>query len=83
MATDRSASAEVRNPLLTLDAMRQLQELPAEVREPLAALLAELSTDAHAKAELAWRKRKGPMAAYWRAVGVYARHTARALRRAA
>lgn len=44
-------------------------------------MLEELATQAHAKAETSWRQRKGPMAAYWRAVGVYARHTARATRK--
>lgn len=77
----RSAQPEVRNPLLALEATQQLLALPAAERLALAALLAELSTEAHAKAELSWRQRKGPMAAYWRAVGVYARHTSRALRR--
>jgi hypothetical protein len=52
------------NPLLRLNAAQQLLELPA---------------DADRQAEHAWRKRKGPMAAYWRAVATYARHTAHAL----
>jgi len=33
----------------------------------------------NAEAENAWRRRKGPMAAYWRAVATYARHLAHAL----
>lgn len=78
----RSAQADTRNPLLALPAMAQLQALPAEQRAALAGLLRELGADAHARAERAWRQRKGPMAAYWRAVGVYAGHTARALRSA-
>jgi hypothetical protein len=69
------------NPLLELPAMAELLALPEPERRALAALLSELGTQAHTKAEVSWRQRKGPMAAYWRAVGVYAGHTARALRR--
>lgn len=77
----RARQPEVRNPLLALPAMEALLGLPEEQRRALAAVLVELGTQAHAKAELSWRQRKGPMAAYWRAVGVYAGHTARAIRR--
>ena len=83
MSAERSARLEVRNPMLALEATARLQELPAEQRALLAELLEELATDAHARAEEAWRRRKGPMAAYWRAVGVYGRHTSRAIRRGA
>jgi hypothetical protein len=83
MSTQRSSAPEVRNPLLALPAMEALLALPLEQRGPLASLLEELSTQAHEHAERSWRQRKGPMAAYWRAVGVYARHTARALATAA
>jgi len=69
-----------RNPLLQLDAGRALAALPAEQRVPLERLLRELRHQANAEAEKAWAKRKGPMAAYWRAVSTYARHTAHALR---
>ncbi|WP_233584984.1 hypothetical protein [Aquabacterium soli] len=69
------------NPLLRLDAVQQLLELPAEQRGAIAALLRELRVDADRQAENAWKKRKGPMAAYWRAVATYARHTAHALHR--
>lgn len=74
------AQAAVQNPLLALPAMAALQALPLEQREPLRALLRQVAAQAHERAELSWRQRKGPMAAYWRAVGVYAGHTARALR---
>ena len=53
--------------------------LPEEQRKPLEAVLRELRAQADAEAEKSWRKRKGPMAAYWRAVATYARHTAHAL----
>ncbi|SDY08279.1 hypothetical protein SAMN05421681_110187 [Lysobacter enzymogenes] len=39
----------------------------------------ELRDQANQEAEKAWKKRKGPMAAYWRAVATYARHVAHAL----
>lgn len=68
-----------RNPLLQLPAGRALAELPATQREPLERLLRDLRHQANAEAEKAWAKRKGPMAAYWRAVSTYARHTAHAL----
>jgi hypothetical protein len=67
------------NPLLRLPAARKLMALPAEQRAPLEALLRELRTEADREAESAWRRRKGPMAAYWRAVATYARHVAHAL----
>ncbi len=76
---DRSASAEVRNPLLALPAVAAIRALPLECRAPLAELLRQVAADADAKAEAAWRKRKGPMAAYWRATSTYAKHTARAV----
>lgn len=73
-------AAIVRNPLLQLPAMAQLQALPPDQRTALAAVLAQLAAQAHDKADASWARRKAPMACYWRAVGVYARHTARALR---
>lgn len=76
----RSLRREVRNPILALPAIRRLQMMPADTREALTALLGELSQDAAMKADHAWRRHKAPMAAYWKAVAVYARHTARALR---
>ena len=77
--SDRSARLEVRNPLLALPAARRIARLPVEQREPLVALLRELAADAAERAEESWRKRKAPMAAYWKAASVYAKHTARVL----
>ena len=68
-----------RNPLLNLPAGRALSELSPDQRRPLVALLRQLRQQANQEAEKAWKKRKGPMAAYWRAVSTYARHTAHAL----
>ncbi|HBP5993731.1 hypothetical protein IPC1601_21370 [Pseudomonas aeruginosa] len=71
------------NPLLKLPAGRALLHLPAEDRARLEALFRELRDQANTEAENAWRRRKGPMAAYWRAVSTYARHLAHALSRGA
>lgn len=79
MTSTRSQLA--RNPLLTLPEMTVLQACDPIPRRALVRLLFELGRTAAEKAEQSWRKHKGPMAAYWRAVSVYARHTARALRR--
>lgn len=67
------------NPLLELPAGRSLRTLPPEQRAPLVRLLREMRKQANAEAEKAWDRRKAPMAAYWRAVATYARHTAHAL----
>jgi hypothetical protein len=69
-----------RNPLETLPSFKALQQLDAATRAAVRALLNDLRKDAAHRAEHAWRKHKGPMAAYWRAVSVYAGHTARGLR---
>lgn len=66
------------NPLLRLPAGRALLALPAEDRSRIEAVMRELRDQANAEAETAWKRRKGPMAAYWRAVATYARHTAHA-----
>jgi hypothetical protein len=69
------------NPLLKLPAAQKLLELPADQRAVIEQLLRELRADADRLAEQSWKKRKGPMAAYWRAVATYARHLAHALSR--
>jgi hypothetical protein len=78
--SDRSARIEVRNPLLALPAMAALRALPPDARVAICALVADLRIDAARRAEESWRKNKGPMAAYWKAVSVYALHIGRALR---
>jgi hypothetical protein len=67
------------NPLARLPAAQKLLALPADQRAPIEALLRELRADADREAENAWKRRKGPMAAYWRAVSTYARHIAHLL----
>jgi hypothetical protein len=71
------------NPLLQLPAGQALLELPADVRAPLERVLRQLRDQANQEAENAWKRRKGPMAAYWRAVATYARHSAHALAKGA
>jgi len=75
----RSTRPEVRNPVLALPAAARLASLDPASREALRAILVDLGKDAHTRAEAAWQARKAPMAAYWRAVGVYAGHIARAI----
>lgn len=75
----RSNRAEVRNPILALPAFKAIDAMPRQSRVTLAALLRDLGHDATGRANESWRKHKGPMAAYWKAVAVYARHIARAL----
>lgn len=79
IATARSSRPVVRNPVLALPAAGRLAQLPASARDALADVLRDLSKDARERADKAWRTHKGPMAAYWRAVSVYARHIARAV----
>lgn len=67
------------NPLLRLPAGQELLNLPAKDRKRIENVLRQLREQANEEAERAWRRRKGPMAAYWRAVATYARHTAHAL----
>lgn len=74
----RSAQPIVRNPVLALPAAAALANLPPDSRAALVAVLRDIAAQANVNAERSWRKRKAPMAAYWRAVAVYAGHTARA-----
>lgn len=76
----RSARRDVRNPLLALPAARALAALPMAPRAALAAVLQDLAADAGRRAQESWRRHKAPMAVYWKACSVYARHLARALR---
>lgn len=82
-AVHRSNRREVRNPVLALPAAKRLQELSPETRQAVTDLLAEIVADARARAQQSWLKNKGPMAAYWKAVGAYAEHVRRVVRPAA
>jgi hypothetical protein len=76
---ERSGRREVRNPVLRLPAMQALLELDEDSRRALTAVLLDLKVDARRQAEQAWARHKAPMAAYWKAVSVYAGHVARAV----
>lgn len=67
------------NPLFKLPAGKSLLALPPEQRAPIESLMRQLRDQANTEAEKSWKKRKGPMAAYWRAVSTYARHIAHAM----
>lgn len=73
----RSASMIVRNPLMGLPAAQDLATLPPEAQAAIRALFKQISADARVRAEKCWRTHKAPMAAYWKAVAVYANHASR------
>lgn len=79
----RSNRIEVRNPIVGLSVFARLQVLPAPIRKALADLLFELGAEARLKANKCWTTHKAPMAVYWKAVSVYSRHIARALKKEA
>jgi hypothetical protein len=79
-APARSGLPDTRNPLITLPAANEIASLPWEAQLALKNLLKQIAMDARDRADHAWRKRKGPMAAYWRAVSVYANHTQRLIK---
>lgn len=80
MNVERSNRREVRNPVLALPASARLRALPSGTRQELAAIFRELALDSRERAAECWRKHKAPMAAYWKAVSVYAGHIAKVLR---
>jgi hypothetical protein len=71
----------VANPVLALPAMHRLAALDPAAREAVEAILADIAADARERANESWRKHKGPMAAYWKAVSVYAGHIRKAMRK--
>lgn len=73
-------AAATRNPVLALPACRRLLELDPATREVVADILRDLAAEANTLAEVSWRRRKGPMAAYYRACSTYAKHLRRAFR---
>lgn len=76
----RSNRAIVRNPILALESGQRLGRLGPLAREELRGVLLDIKADAQKRADQCWRKHKAPMAAYWKAVAVYAGHIARALK---
>ena len=78
---DRSSRPEIRNPVLALPEVREaLETLSPEARRGLAIFLRAIAADARHRAQKSWRQNKGPMALYWKVVGVYAGHLYRAVR---
>lgn len=53
--------------------------LPAPARAALREALLDLRADALQRADLQWKRHKAPLAYYWKVVGVYAGHIARAI----
>lgn len=77
----RSNRADVRNPILGLPAaLAAIDQLDPDQADALAKILEAISAEARDRANELWRKHKAPMAAYWKAKAVDARHIARALR---
>lgn len=76
----RSNRTDVRNPVSKLPGVARLRALSPQQRAALREILMDIRKDAHANAEKCWKFRKGPLAVYWRAVGVYSGHIARLLR---
>jgi hypothetical protein len=76
----RSLRPSVRNPVTALPAAQRLAHMPPMVRAELRRLFKELARESRANADKAWRKHKAPMAAYWKACAVYARHISVVLR---
>lgn len=68
------------NPLMALPAAKKLLLLSAKERAAVAEVFSDLRHEANDLAEASWRRKKGPMAAYYRAVSTYARHVAHVLR---
>jgi hypothetical protein len=74
------ARVDVRNPIVLLpEALSLAASLSPNQRRLFGALMCRIAAEADKNAEQAWRKRKGPMAAYWRACCTYAKHIARAI----
>ncbi|MGH6805445.1 MAG: hypothetical protein ACREEJ_01105 [Ensifer adhaerens] len=76
---ERSQRPEVRNPILALPCAATVAALPQDSRLALRAVLNDIADDAARRAQESWRRHKGPMAVYWKAIAVYSRHIARAI----
>lgn len=71
--------AIVRNPVLGLPSAALLQDLPADAKSALRAVLVGIRDEARVRADKCWKTHKAPMAVYWKCVAVYANHIARAI----
>lgn len=77
---DRSNRREVRNPVLSLPAVKRLNKLTPGTRAIVADIVSDLVSDARPRAQQWWVKNKGPIAAYWKAVGSHAQHFRRVVK---
>ncbi|WP_194920637.1 hypothetical protein [Novosphingobium sp. NBM11] len=77
----RSNRPEVRNPFLLLPSIQAFASLPPEVLTAMELILTDVSADARERANACWAKHKAPMAAYWKAKAVDARHLRLAIRK--
>jgi hypothetical protein len=76
----RGARVDVRNPIVLLpEALALAASLSPEQRHHFGNLMRRIAAEADKNADKAWKKRKGPMAAYWRSTCTYAKHIARAI----
>ncbi|MFK4705601.1 hypothetical protein ABIC83_002440 [Roseateles asaccharophilus] len=73
----RSSAADVRNPLLKLEASALIGSLPAEDRRQLRVVLDAIRREARAVGDLLWDRNRRRSAGYWRAASVYVGHIAR------
>ena len=58
----------------------RFQQLPTASKYALKEALLDLRKDALERSKYCWEKHKAPMALYWKVVGVYAGHLARAIK---
>ena len=76
----RGARVDVRNPIVLLpEAQALAASLSPLQRQLFGRLMRRIAAEADKQAEKNWKKRKGPMAAYWRACCTYSKHIARAI----
>jgi hypothetical protein len=79
--TARSSRREVRNPILGLPVVQKaLAEMTPDEAARWTAILLAIQADARERAELNWRRHKGPVAAYWKATGAIVGHIAKVIR---
>ncbi len=79
MNKERSNRADVRNPMLALPEVQAFAALPDDSRKALRDALNAFSKACRERGNECWRRHKPPMAAYWKANAVNARHLAKAL----
>lgn len=73
----RSSAADVRNPLLKLEASAMICSLPSDDRRQLRVVLDAIRREARAVGDMLWDRNRRRSAGYWRAASVYVGHIAR------